>query len=175
VVVTNSLAEVGSRYFVWRARDRLGLCEENAERLFVRAIASLREPASEVVRSIPLVVAGSGERAVVHVIPTLGIWEELFDGGYGLVVVTPVNDRDRDIDHALLSGLFDLTPAEARVANAIANGQGLPEIALRSGISYGTARTHMKRVLGKMGVSRQTQVATLLARIVAVGSETSEP
>lgn len=168
VVVANSLAEGGSRYFVWKARDRLALAEANAERLFVRAIASLREPASEAVRSIPLVVAGTGDRAVVHVIPTLGIWKELFDGGYGLVVATPVNDREREIDHALLSGLFDLTPAEARVANAIANGHALPDIAADGGISYGTARTHMKRVLGKMGVSRQTQVAALLARIVDV-------
>lgn len=168
VVVTNSLAEGGLRYFIWRARDRLALADENAEKLFSAAIASLREPASDAVRSIPLVVAGTTDRAVVHVIPTLGIWKELFDGGYGLVVVTPVTDGEREIDQALLSGLFDLTPAEARVANAIANGHALPEIATRSGISYGTARSHMKRILEKMGVSRQTQVAALLARIVDV-------
>lgn len=166
VATANSLAEVGSPYFVWRARDRLGLAEEGANALFARAISSLREPSSDAVRSIPLVASRSRARAVVHVIPTLGIWKEMFDGGYGLVVVTPVNTGDRDIDHALLKGLFDLTSAEAKVANAIANGHGLPEIAGESGISYGTARTHMKRILEKMGVGRQSQVSALLARIV---------
>lgn len=168
VVVTNSLAEIGSSWFLWKARDHLGLAEEGADALFGRAIASLREPSSEEVRSIPLVVSGTKARAVVHVIPTLGIWKEFFDGGYGLVVVTPVSDAERTIDQSLLKGLFDLTSAEAKVANAIANGQGLPEIATEGGISYGTARTHVKRILGKMGVSRQSQVAALLARITDV-------
>jgi DNA-binding CsgD family transcriptional regulator len=166
VAVANSLAEAGSTYFTWRSRDRIALADENANALFTRAISSLREPSSDVVRSIPLVVGSTPARAVVHVIPTLGIWKEMFDGGYGLVVVTPVDTTERDIDHSLLKGLFDLTSAEARVANAIANGHGLPEIASRGGISYGTARTHVKRILEKMGVGRQSQVAAILARIV---------
>lgn len=165
VVATNSLAETGSPYFVWKSRDRLGLAGAEADGLFDRAIASLHEPSSDEVRSIPLRVRETGTRAVVHVIPTLGIWKEMFDGGYGLVVVTPVVNRACDIDHTLLGGLFDLTRTEAKVASAIASGHDLPKIAEDTGISHGTARIHLKHIFEKMGVRRQSQVAALLARM----------
>jgi DNA-binding CsgD family transcriptional regulator len=66
-----------------------------------------------------------------------------------------------------LQNLFGLTAAEASIAAALARGQSLEEIAASHGIRIGTARTHLKSILGKTGTNRQAQLVTLLLRSVA--------
>jgi DNA-binding CsgD family transcriptional regulator len=65
----------------------------------------------------------------------------------------------------LVQGLFDLTPAEARIAALI--GSGLPprSAAERLGITEETARTTLKHVFAKVGVSRQSELAALLTTV----------
>lgn len=46
---------------------------------------------------------------------------------------------------------FDLTPAQARLAAALAAGDSLAECAEATGISVATARTHLKDVFAKTG------------------------
>ena len=67
---------------------------------------------------------------------------------------------------ALIQGLFDLTPAEARVAQAIASSVQPVDISRQHGISVGTVRTHMKAVFAKTGTSRQAELALLLTGAV---------
>lgn len=82
--------------------------------------------------------------------------------------------RDPDMPITLapgLQGLFALTPAEAAVASAIANGRSLRDIAAEQAISFNTVRTHLRNILAKTGTSRQAQLVALLLRSVAALGE----
>jgi DNA-binding CsgD family transcriptional regulator len=59
--------------------------------------------------------------------------------------------------------LLGLTLGEARVASLV--GHGLPprDAAERLGIGEETARTTLKRVFAKTGVSRQSELAALMS------------
>ena len=59
---------------------------------------------------------------------------------------------------------YGLTAAEAGVAQLLLRGAGMPEISAELRISVETARTHLRRVLGKTGVHRQADLILLLLR-----------
>jgi DNA-binding CsgD family transcriptional regulator len=65
-----------------------------------------------------------------------------------------------------LRDAYGLTAAEAGVAQLLLRGAGMPEIASELHISVETARTHLRRVLGKTGVHRQSDLILLLLREV---------
>lgn len=65
---------------------------------------------------------------------------------------------------AWLQAAYELTSAEARILVELVAGHSLAEAADRCGISVNTARWHMKRVTGKMGVSRQSQAVAMALR-----------
>jgi DNA-binding CsgD family transcriptional regulator len=62
----------------------------------------------------------------------------------------------------ILRRLYGLTPAEARIADLLASGSEVGEVAARSGITLETARFHVKRVLNKTGARRQTELVRLM-------------
>jgi len=63
-----------------------------------------------------------------------------------------------------LAALARLTPREREVLEALANGGTNKEIALALGISPGTVKTHVERLIGKLGVRDRTQAAVLAIR-----------
>jgi DNA-binding CsgD family transcriptional regulator len=65
----------------------------------------------------------------------------------------------------LLQEAFGLTPAEARVASELALGDGDAPTARRLGVGTNSLKTHRRRVFEKLGISRQAQLARLLARL----------
>jgi DNA-binding CsgD family transcriptional regulator len=69
----------------------------------------------------------------------------------------------------VIQGLFDLTPAEARVAHGIAAGRTAEELARALGISVETVRKHIAAVLAKTGLPRQAALVGLLAGSVPPG------
>ncbi len=84
-----------------------------------------------------------------------------------LVTVTDPEDVARPPE-GHLACLFGLTPAEARLAAALAARQTLEEYAERAEITIGTARWTLKRVLEKTGCRRQSELVHLIATSVAV-------
>lgn len=64
-----------------------------------------------------------------------------------------------------MQSLFDLTPAEARVARSLASGKTVEDIASDGGVSLNTVRTHVRGVLAKTGCDRQAEVVALLTGI----------
>ena len=62
----------------------------------------------------------------------------------------------------LLQALFGLTPTEARVAAAVANGLSLAEIASKMRLGKGTVRWHVTRILSRTETSRQAELARSL-------------
>lgn len=67
----------------------------------------------------------------------------------------------------LLASLFDLTPAEARTAAALALGEGDADTARRLGVGLNTLKTHRRRVFDKVGVKRQAQLVRLFSALPA--------
>ena len=66
------------------------------------------------------------------------------------------------VEHSLLHQLYRLTPAEARLVVALAQGERLESAAQALGVTLGTGRTYLKRVFLKMGVSRQVDLMRLV-------------
>jgi DNA-binding CsgD family transcriptional regulator len=67
----------------------------------------------------------------------------------------------------LLARFFALTPAEARLARCLLKGDTLEEAASALNIKLQTARNHhLRSVFRKTGTARQTQLVTLLVRVV---------
>jgi len=70
----------------------------------------------------------------------------------------------------LLQGLFDLTPAEARLARALMQGLTTAGAARQFGIAEATVRTQMKSLFAKTGQSRQSDLVRMLASFIALSS-----
>jgi DNA-binding NarL/FixJ family response regulator len=66
-----------------------------------------------------------------------------------------------------LTKRFHLTPAEARIASALARGEEVSDIADRLRVTAGTARWYVKQILAKTGTNRQADLVRLLVGIVA--------
>lgn len=66
-----------------------------------------------------------------------------------------------------VASVFSLTPAEARLASAIASGETLAGFSERRGISVGTARIQLKQVLAKTASGRQAELVRKLCSSAA--------
>lgn len=69
-------------------------------------------------------------------------------------------------DPALVRDILGLTLSEARLAALVGSGLRPGQAAVRLGITEETARTALKRVFAKVGVSRQSELAALLTKLV---------
>jgi DNA-binding CsgD family transcriptional regulator len=63
---------------------------------------------------------------------------------------------------ATLRALYALTPSEARVADLLLQGLETRDVANRLGLTLETARFHVKRILAKTGVKRQTELMRMM-------------
>jgi DNA-binding CsgD family transcriptional regulator len=71
----------------------------------------------------------------------------------------------------LLQRAYGLTPAEARVADAIADGLSLAEIAERFGVARGTVKNQLKEVFAKVGVRRQAELVRAVSRLTPLSDD----
>jgi DNA-binding CsgD family transcriptional regulator/PAS domain-containing protein len=83
-----------------------------------------------------------------------------------VIVLVIDSEANGPADPAVVRDALGLTLGEARVAALV--GTGLPprDAAAKLGIAEETARSTLKRVFSKLGVSRQSELSALLARIV---------
>ena len=79
-------------------------------------------------------------------------------------------ERKSEASREMVRRLFDLTPAEASLALALANGLTLDEAADAVKIRKNTARAHLRAIFSKIGVTRQTTlVRMLLSSVIWLG------
>lgn len=102
---------------------------------------------------------------VVRSIP-MGEWSEA-----GQRPATAVFLRDPDYNSAepvqeVVQRVFGLTRMEAALAVYLAKGYTLDEAAEKLNVRRNTARTHLRSIFGKTGVSRQTMLVRLLLKSV---------
>lgn len=85
----------------------------------------------------------------------------------GVALVTIRTPPAQVLSTRLLRDLYGLTAAQAAVAERIAGGDTLEEVAAALAISLHTARSHLRQVFAKTGTARQSQLVSLLLRSVA--------
>ena len=83
------------------------------------------------------------------------------------------------VPSAFLEQRYGLTPAEARLAAALANGASLQQAAEEFGVVKGTVRTQLKQIFAKTHTKRQSDLVRLLiadlAALAAGQAGSSEP
>ncbi|HEX7797350.1 MAG TPA: LuxR C-terminal-related transcriptional regulator [Vicinamibacterales bacterium] len=80
-----------------------------------------------------------------------------------LIVTDP--ERARPIAREALRQAYRLTPKEAALASALADGKTLEQAAAQLNVRYETARTHLRRIMSKTETSRQAELVKLLERL----------
>ena len=142
------------------AGDRLEFSNPNAHALFMKACAghSLQFGAGA---SVPVPRAPMRPAFVAHVVPMRGRGREIFSGAELLLYLTSVIQQAGPPPE-ILQALFDLSPAEARVAAMIAEGHSVKTIAELLSVQPNTIRVQLKAVFSKTGTGRQPELVSLL-------------
>jgi DNA-binding CsgD family transcriptional regulator len=83
------------------------------------------------------------------------------------VEITDLNDIPTP-SQKVLQRFFNLSPAEARVAQSVASGASLEETAQALGIKISTARTQLAAVFAKTQTRRQPQLIALLMHVAHI-------
>jgi DNA-binding CsgD family transcriptional regulator len=163
VLAANHLIEALTGYVQWRVQDRVSLKDRIADQLLRDAIAAI-DVAAAAVRSFPVRDRGAEAMMVAHVVPIRLSARDIFVRCAAALVLTPVT-LPQAPPVELVQSLFDLTPAEARVARSLAAGETVDAIASARGVSQNTVRDQVRGVLEKTGCHRQTDVVALLTAI----------
>ncbi len=148
-----------------REGGRFGLADTGADKLLAEALDCVAAAPLLSARSIPMPAREDEPPAVVHVLPLRRSARDLFTAASAIVIITPLTQRQLP-GLSVLEGLFDLTPAEARVARGIVGCQKVDQIAKEAGTSAQTVRSQLKSVMAKTGVGRQAELVRLLSGTV---------
>ena len=90
--------------------------------------------------------------------------EEDSDVGPVMCLHLFAEDDDPGIDPHLLRGMFGLTPSESRLAAGLASGLSLEATAEREGWTLSSARSYLKTVFEKVGVTRQADLVRVVLK-----------
>ena len=163
----NAAAERLMGHGVTISNRKLRASTRDGDRLLQRliAIAAANKPPHE---SPPLdavaIPRRKGRPLVVQGAPLVNSARDLFQQARAILIIRDLDHR-MEPDDFLLRELFALTPAEIRLAKAIAGGRKLSEVAGLLGVSSETARAHLKSVFAKSGVHSQSELSVLLDRM----------
>jgi DNA-binding CsgD family transcriptional regulator/PAS domain-containing protein len=163
VLAVNPLMEELGALIRWEARDRFALTDPRADVILRQAIAALDTPNlnQRSVRSFAIRARNGVAASVAHVIPIRELARDTFVRCAGVLVLTPVAPASAPAIE-LVQSLFDLTPAEARIARRLSAGDTVEKIATSANLSTTTIRNQVRAVLAKTGCRRQAEVVALL-------------
>jgi DNA-binding CsgD family transcriptional regulator len=161
VMVVNPRFEALSSCFIPRALGGLAVSHPPANQLLHDTLHRLSRSPTADLQSIPIPASEEHPALVVHVLPLRRAAFDVFSGATALLVVTPV-EAPAAPTTGVLQALFDLSPAEARVAQGVAQGSSLDELAGLLGVSKETLRTQLRGVFAKTGTARQAELVALL-------------
>jgi DNA-binding CsgD family transcriptional regulator len=87
----------------------------------------------------------------------------------GIVMLSVIDaEHEPSVPPEAMMELFQLTPAEARVATEIGKGRRIEDIALDASVSIGTVKNQLKSVFSKIGLNRQADLMKLAANIGSI-------
>lgn len=155
------------------AGNSLNINRPAAKLMLDDALMRLRAGAMPQVQSIPIPASEGAPATILHVLPVRRMARDVFGLSIALMIATPVGEVGPP-DMRVLCGLFDLTPAEARLAREVATGASMEAAAVNLGLSIETVRTYLKRVMAKTGTRRQAELAVLLSGLTRLPTSFSD-
>jgi len=162
VLSSNSLLERMHTQFISAEGERLAISHRPADELFQAFLAnSVRNGPDLNSYTIPVPATDDCVACVVHLLPVRRQARDIFTGAVNIFVVTLLSSPKAPPAH-ILHGLFDLSPAEARIAQRLVEGSSVEEIATAHDLSRETVRNQLKSVMAKTGTSRQAELVGLL-------------
>ncbi|RWB70474.1 MAG: helix-turn-helix transcriptional regulator [Mesorhizobium sp.] len=161
VMATNPHLDRLDATFLPVAYGGLAIANRDANRLFQQAVTDMSRHGNTI-GSIPVPPIRGQVPLVVHLLPLRRAAHDIFGNADILVVATPVKPSALVPSASLLNALFDLTPAEARLATDLAAGLTLAQSASRNGVTVKSARTYLERVFQKTGTHQQSQLVAML-------------
>lgn len=114
--------------------------------------------------------AKGGLPYAVFVAPLTVAEDELTAANAKVLVMVHDTAVTRAADLQMLTSVYGLTNAEARVAGALSSGHSIDSAAALLGVRPATARTQLKAIFRKMQVSRQQDLVRLLASLSALAA-----
>jgi DNA-binding CsgD family transcriptional regulator len=157
----NPLLEARSGQVLIGAANQLGFIDSTSQVLLANVIA--HGPAGpDASRSLPVAAAGDNGPLVAHVVPLRGAALDVFSGAAWLLFMTPLEPR-AGLAPDILQALYDLSPAEARIARLLLEGKSVSVIATQTAVTVNTVRAHLKSIFAKTGVNRQVELVRLLS------------
>ncbi|MEH2514079.1 DNA-binding CsgD family transcriptional regulator/PAS domain-containing protein [Nitrobacteraceae bacterium AZCC 1564] len=108
---------------------------------------------------------------VLHILPlppSKQLSNECLASARAIVLVSDPEASGAGIaDPALIRDVLGVTLGEAKIASLVGSGISPKDAAERLGIAEETARSVLKRVFSKAGVSRQSELAALISRLAS--------
>lgn len=164
VILANDAFAASTHIWTTRDRDRIALHDAVAQGMLAEALETIglaKGPRSIPVRSVP----GGPVAAVIQVIPVRRSAQDVFGSTSAIVVLSET--KAHVADATLIHSLFDMSPAEIGVAQGIASGLTLSQIASASSRSVNTVRNQLKSAMEKTGSTRQVELALLMRQLSA--------
>jgi DNA-binding CsgD family transcriptional regulator len=168
---TGRVVSANAGFLASESRVRVGadnmvqFASEPAQALLMEAISNVARSQNGFGRSVPVRATATEPAFVAHIVPLRGGGLDVFTGALSIVFITSIVPSTSP-PAPLLQALFDLTPAEARMASQITAGKSIEQISSATGIAQNTIRTHLKSVFQKTGVQRQAELVSLLGTAI---------
>jgi DNA-binding CsgD family transcriptional regulator len=148
---------------------RLVACEARSARALKDCVAEVAggaaPGATAGARAIAVALrASDGAHCIAHVLPlALGSQRSYGHGAGAALLVHKIALEVPPPPAQAIAALYGLTPSELRVLTAIVEVGGVRETAEALGIGEATVKTHLHRLFGKTGTTRQADLVKLVA------------
>ncbi|MBD0414020.1 helix-turn-helix transcriptional regulator [Oryzicola mucosus] len=168
LLTANALFENLSNVFRAAAFGMVSLDHDQADAAFKATLETVQSGGASHVLSIPLPASESRQALVLHIIPLRRSVHDIFSGADILIAATAVSSEGIAPSPAILTGLFDLSPAEARLASELAGGKSLKEASAELQLTFKSGRTYLERIFLKTGTHRQSELVAMLRSVEPV-------
>lgn len=144
--------------------QRLRLADPGADAMLVAAVSQATGAEGRRGQWFAARRERGGQPLVVSVIPAQPDRQAGFADGSGPLALVILQDMGRQQlpRSAILRKMFGLTPAEARLAEALLDNDTIESYAQKADVSRNTVRTHMASLFSKTGTRRQAELLRIL-------------
>ena len=129
------------------AQNQVQFGSGTVQQMFLEALARPTSLA-RTGRSIPVAATAASAPLIAHVLPLRLAGLDVFAGAVSILYLTPLTPLSSPAPE-MLQALFDLTPAEARIASQLIDGNSIDAISRTNLVSLNTVRTQLKSVFQK--------------------------
>jgi DNA-binding CsgD family transcriptional regulator len=162
-IAMNQLFQGLDKQITTGAFNAVTIVNASSDTLLKQALQTVRSNVGKhEARSIPIPATDDHPALIAHILPVKGSAHDIFLRACTILVVTSLHGPTAPSED-VLSGLFDLSPAEAKVALGIVGRKTLDELASDLALSKETLRSQLKSVFAKTGTKRQAELVGLLA------------